>query len=560
MRSSLNCTNLLLLTVIVISSLFSCHAGIVEYNLTISEGYRTPDCFERFMVLINGDSPGPALRAHTGDTLVINVYNGMAAEVVTLHFHGILQTGTPQSDGVPFITQWPVDPGSTFRQEMHLSNQVGTFYYHAHTSVHGMTAYGALIIEDKDDRPPYHYDHERIVLLSDFYHQEDNDIVDGLLSPSFRWIGDPHSILTNGNTYDNWNCTQLEHSSKAPSCGYDVISVKSGLTYRFRIIGAMLSTYLSFVIPHHTMTVIEVDGFYVKPVRVEHLEINAGQRYSVLVEANQPIDNYFMKANAKFRKSTPENGLSILHYEGSPDPNIRSPPAPERIPAVPLGTPMWEFNRFKMLPRDVLPSQLNHPDFPQAYDREIQLTTGQRKLDNGAIRMYLNNLTFEEPMSPVLLDLYDGTRSRYPDYQKINRTDGYDSARRTIPVKLNEVIQIVIQNTATTTGRCDQHPFHLHGHSFFDVGGGNGLYSPQELSNQVKAISAPLLRDVVSVYPETDSPDLKYAPGTPCGWRAIRFIADNPGVWVFHCHITAHMILGMQVLFEVGVEELSSIS
>ncbi|KAK9762521.1 hypothetical protein K7432_011656 [Basidiobolus ranarum] len=264
-----------------------------------------------------------------------------------------------------------------------------------------------------------------------------------------------------------------------------------------------------------------------------------------------------MKASARFRASTPENGLSILHYERATNPAVNIRPAPEKIPNIPSGTPFWEFNKFKMLPRHALPSQLNHPSFPGHYDREILMTTSQRKLDDGSIRMYLNNITFEEPMSPVLLDLYDGQRSRHPSYHTVDRIDGYDVTRRTIPVKLNEVIQIVIQNTATTTGRCDQHPFHLHGHSFFDIGGGNGLYSPIELSRQVENSSTPLLRDVISVYPERDDKNLKYSPGTPCGWRAFRFIADNPGVWIFHCHVTAHMMLGMQTVFEVGIENLN---
>ncbi|KAK9721357.1 hypothetical protein K7432_003501 [Basidiobolus ranarum] len=509
------------------------------------------------MVLINGGSPGPTLRAHTGDTLIINVHNSMASEVVTIHFHGILQTGTPQSDGVPYITQYPIDPGNNFRHEIHLTNQVGTYFYHAHTSVHGMTAFGALVIEDKNDQPPYQYDEERIVLLSDFYHREDNDIISGLLSTSFRWIGDPQAILTNGKTFENWRCAEGDlRCRKASSCGYDIINVKPGRTYRFRIIGAMLSTYLSFVIPHHTMTVIEVDGFYVEPVQLDHLEINAGQRYSVLVVANQPIDNYYMKANAKFRIATPENGLSILHYEGAAGLATNIRPPPEKIPLIPLGTPFWEFNKFKMLAKEILPSQLNHPDFPGYYDREILLTTAQRKINDGSIRMYMNDITFEEPMSPILIDLYNSKRSRYPNYPTINRPDGYDIVRKTIPVKLNEVIQVVIQNTATTTGRCDPHPFHLHGHSFFDLGGGNGRYSPQELSALVGNTSQHLLRDVISVYPERDDKNLRYPPGTPCGWRAFRFIADNPGVWIFHCHVTAHMMLGMQTVFEVGVEDL----
>ncbi|PON74060.1 Copper-resistance protein [Parasponia andersonii] len=37
----------------------------------------------------------------------------------------------------------------------------------------------------------------------------------------------------------------------------------------------------------------------------------------------------------------------------------------------------------------------------------------------------------------------------------------------------------------------------------------------------------------------------------PYGWTAIRFIADNRGVWAFHCHIEPHLYTGMGVIFDI---------
>lgn len=39
-------------------------------------------------------------------------------------------------------------------------------------------------------------------------------------------------------------------------------------------------------------------------------------------------------------------------------------------------------------------------------------------------------------------------------------------------------------------------------------------------------------------------------------WVVIRFIANNPGVWLFHCHIDWHMLTGMSTVFVVGRKEL----
>nr|CAH7760855.1 unnamed protein product [Callosobruchus chinensis] len=41
------------------------------------------------------------------------------------------------------------------------------------------------------------------------------------------------------------------------------------------------------------------------------------------------------------------------------------------------------------------------------------------------------------------------------------------------------------------------------------------------------------------------------------GYAVLRFRADNPGPWFFHCHFDVHMIVGMAFIFQVG--ELSDL-
>lgn len=36
------------------------------------------------------------------------------------------------------------------------------------------------------------------------------------------------------------------------------------------------------------------------------------------------------------------------------------------------------------------------------------------------------------------------------------------------------------------------------------------------------------------------------------GYTIIRFVADNPGYWLFHCHIEFHAEIGMALVFKVG--------
>jgi len=72
------------------------------------------------------------------------------------------------------------------------------------------------------------------------------------------------------------------------------------------------------------MEIIEADGGYTKRKKIHHLPINVAQRYSVIVTANQPVDNYIMRS--EFQKTCmPDAAASlpiikaIVHYEGAPD-------------------------------------------------------------------------------------------------------------------------------------------------------------------------------------------------------------------------------------------------
>ena len=93
----------------------------------------------------------------------------------------------------------------------------------------------------------------------------------------------------------------------------------------------------------------------------------------------------------------------------------------------------------------------------------------------------------------------------------------------------------------------EEHPWHLHGHSFWVIGSGPGKYNESlDLSREPR-----ILRDTTTLYPYSGAYfQDKIRPGDPCGWKVIRFRADNPGVWPLHCHITAHMIMGMMVVFK----------
>jgi iron transport multicopper oxidase len=88
------------------------------------------------------------------------------------------------------------------------------------------------------------------------------------------------------------------------------------------------------------------------------------------------------------------------------------------------------------------------------------------------------------------------------------------------------VIDVIIQ---TPFGPA--HPFHLHGHNVWIMAQGQGKY--EGTTNQLPTDGV-MYRDVAVV------------PGSKDGAHLIvRFKADNPGVWPYHCHMQWHMMLGL---------------
>lgn len=76
-----------------------------EYYLELVNTTASLDGVSRNVLLVNGTFPGPTLFADWGDTVVVKLYNGLANNGTSLHFHGIRQNYTNQMDGVASITQ-----------------------------------------------------------------------------------------------------------------------------------------------------------------------------------------------------------------------------------------------------------------------------------------------------------------------------------------------------------------------------------------------------------------------------------------------------------------------
>jgi iron transport multicopper oxidase len=156
-------------------------------------------------------------------------------------------------------------------------DQPGTYWYHSHTkSQYPDGLRGPLVIHDPEFPYKDDYDEELVMTLSDWYHDQMQDMI-----PPFMSKGNP---------------TGAEPVPKAALMNetQDLkIAVQPGKTYLFRVIniGAFAGQYLWF--EGHNMTVVEVDGVYTKPMETDMIYVSVAQRCSFLVTAKNDTDaNY----------------------------------------------------------------------------------------------------------------------------------------------------------------------------------------------------------------------------------------------------------------------------
>ena len=102
--------------------------GMLVYPPSYTGGGSKPTV--KALVVANGSWPGPPIIADEGDWLVITVTNALE-EATTVHWHGQLHYLTPYADGVPGVTQCPIQPGASLTYAFRATH-AGSFWYHGH--------------------------------------------------------------------------------------------------------------------------------------------------------------------------------------------------------------------------------------------------------------------------------------------------------------------------------------------------------------------------------------------------------------------------------------------
>lgn len=109
-----------------------------------------------------------------------------------------------------------------------------------------------------------------------------------------------------------------------------------------------------------------------------------------------------------------------------------------------------------------------------------------------------------------------------------------------------EVFDLVVNNLDDGS-----HPFHLHGHTFWIMDSAEGEYTGNGSFTTKTPMRSVFLSDSVFPRPSLIPLDLDLFSSRrdtviipAYSYTVIRFITDNPGLWIFHCHIVWHMETG----------------
>jgi CopA family copper-resistance protein len=526
----------------------------------------------RKAVTVNHSLPAPTLRWKQGDAITLWVSN-MTGEDTSIHWHGILLPAN--MDGVPGLSFHGISPGDSYLYRFNVK-QAGTYWYHSHSAFQEQRGlYGALII-DPIERPPFQYDREHVVLLSDWTDEDPARVLAKLKKQSDyynfnqRTLGTLFSDIRDkgfGTTLSDrlmWGGMRMKPTDLADVSGYTYTYLMNGTTPNgnwtgifdkgervlLRFINGSSMTYFDVRIPGIKMTVVAADGQYVHPVTVDEFRIAVAETFDVIVEpAGQDAYTIFAQSmdrtgyaagtlatrtglKADIPKLDPRQLLTMAdmgHGGNGSDPHAAhkagaaaDPHAGHNLPTTaPQNTHaghdmpgIMQSHPFSEKGNPLVDSQAMAPT-ARLDDPGVGLRDNGRKvLTYKDLRSLFEDPDGREPERTFELHL-TGHMEKFAwsfDGTKFSNADP-------IVLDYGERVRIVLVNDTMMT-----HPIHLHG-MWSDIEDDAGAFHLRKHT--------------------VDMP-----PGTR---RAYRVRADALGRWAYHCHLLLHMETGM--MREVRVEE-----
>jgi FtsP/CotA-like multicopper oxidase with cupredoxin domain len=440
----------------------------------------------------NGAVPGPEIRVRQGERLRVAVENGLDEET-TVHWHG-MRVPNPM-DGVPHLTQTPIAPGETFVYEFDCPD-AGTFWYHPHQRSFeqvGRGLYGPLIVEEPE---PLAVDRDVTWVLDDWRLLQDASISDDF-----------------GNRMDSGMSGRVGNTVTVNGRLPETFAVRAGERLRLRLINGANARIFGLEFEDHQPQVIALDGQPVEPHVPEGSRIVLGpaMRADLVIDMTGAPGNRFRVIDTFYRDL--EYRLLDLVYGDKPL-RGRPPDTPIQLPDNPLA----------------------EPDLPAAERHEIAFGGGMMSgmMGSGMRGGMMDRGQSDGGMGGGMMDrMMEGMRGggmmdgmmqgmRHDGIWTINGV----SATGHVMDPLLTLVRGRSYVLALHNDTAWHHPIHLHGHSF------------RVLSRNGTATRHREWQDTVLMAPRERV--------------EIAFVADNPGDWMFHCHILEHQASGMMGVIRVA--------
>ncbi|GLJ51123.1 hypothetical protein SUGI_1088310 [Cryptomeria japonica] len=496
-----------------------------RYNFTIQMTNVTRLCTTKALLTVNGQYPGPAIVAREEDRVVIKVTNNVKNNV-SIHWHGTRQLR---------------------------SGQRGTLWWHAHISWLRESIHGAIIFyPNKNASYPFLRPHQEVpIVFGEWWNADTETVINqAMQSGAQANVSDAYTI--NGLPGLMYSCSTNDTFR---------LKVNPGKTYLLRIVNAALNSDLFFSIANHTLTVVEADAVYVKPFQTNFILITPGQTINVLLTAmSQPPNATFLMLAGPFATGTAafdnSSSAGVLEYVTAV--NSSSSSLPMMKPTLPAPNDTSFAASFSQKMRSLGNPKFPAAAVPQKVDKQFLFTVGlglnpcpQGQTCQGPngtkFAASINNISFILPTTALLQAYYfnqsNGVyNTTFPDNPPFpfnytgtppNNTQTLNDTRVEV-LPFNTTVQLVLQDTSIVT--FESHPLHLHCFNFFIVGQGMGNYNASTDPSNFNLVDPPERNTV----------------GVPSGgWVALRFLADNPGVWFMHCRLELHTSWGLKMAWIV---------
>lgn len=466
------------------------------------------------MLGFNGQIPGPLLEVSEAATIVVNFTNATPLPTA-VHWHGLRLDN--RFDGVPGVTQDPVQPGETFQYRIHFPDP-GLYWYHPHhredvTQEMGLA--GNMLVDPIEDGYYNAVDHEEVLMLDDLLLDDDGLVPFGREAANYMLMGRfGNTFLVNGE----------------PHYGLDVMA---GDVVRFHLTNVSNTRTFNLALrptddpdaaPLPIKVIASDVSRFEREAMVESVVLAPAERYTV--EVMFPSSGAWALTN-QVQGINHRQGLfleerSILgHVAASTSPERGSNAATHdddghHAPFDSLRTHeavVADIDRYRSRFDDSheleLVLTLEVDDLPMPIEQSMNLDW-----------VYFNPVEWTGTM-PMM-----NWASSAPEVRWLIR-DGITGAENDAidwSFRVGDVVKIRVTNDRAAF-HAMQHPLHIHGQRFL-VLEQNGV--PNE--NLV-------WKDTV-LLPSGSTTD-------------ILLELSNPGRWMVHCHIAEHLESGMSFVFDV---------